>query len=84
MCSSGDGVSEGNNMKKVTLDSNLDVAYVALRSGKVARTVEFRPGMLVDFDRAGQVVGIEILAAAELAPMVIKKTSRKASKKKSA
>ncbi len=71
-------------MKKMTLDSKLDVAYVELRSGKVARTVEFRPGMLVDFDAKGQVVGIEILAAAELAPVLAKKASRKSTKKKTA
>ena len=40
--------------------------------------------MLVDFDAKGQVVGIEILAAAELAPALAKKPSRKASKKKTA
>jgi len=71
-------------MKKMTLDPKLDVAYIELRSGKVARTIEFRPGMLVDFDAKGQVVGIEILAAAELAPALAKKPSRKASKKKTA
>ena len=71
-------------MKKMTLDPKLDVAYIELRSGKVSRTIEFRPGMLVDFDAKGQVVGIEILAATELAPALAKKSSRKASKKKTA
>jgi uncharacterized protein YuzE len=71
-------------MKSMTVDQKLDVAYVELRKGKVARTVEFRPGMLVDFDVSGQVLGIEILSAQELAPVVTKNSHRKTSKKKSA
>ena len=71
-------------MKAMKIDSKLDVAYVELRKGKVAKTVEFRPGMLVDFDAMGQVVGIEILAAKELAPASVRKMPRKTSKKKSA
>jgi uncharacterized protein YuzE len=59
-------------------------SYIELRKGKVARTVELRPGMLVDFDASGQVIGIEILSAQELAPVVTKKFPRKTSKKKSA
>ena len=71
-------------MKKITIDEKLDVAYVELRKGKVASTVEFHPGMLVDFDASGRVVGIEILAAQDLAPLITKKTLRKATRKKSA
>jgi uncharacterized protein YuzE len=71
-------------MNKMTIDEKLDVAYVELRKGKVASTVEFRAGMLVDFDASGQVVGIEILSAQDLAPLITKKTPRKATRKKSA
>lgn len=66
-------------MQKTTISKELDVAYVQLRKGKVAKTIEFKPGMLVDFDSLGRVVGIEVLAAQEMAPKLIekKKTNRK-------
>ncbi len=69
-------------MQKTTINKELDVAYVQLHLGKVAKTVEFCPGMLVDFDKNGRVLGIEILAAQEMAPQLTK--NRKVSRKKSA
>ena len=70
-------------MQKTTIDKDLDVAYVQLRSGKVAKTVEFAPSMLVDFDSHGRVVGIEVLAAQEMAPELVK-TKKTTRRKKSA
>lgn len=61
---------------EVTKDEALDVAYVRLRRGKVARTVEIRPGILVDVDKKGDVVGIEVLSVSKLAP-ALAATSRK-------
>ncbi len=71
-------------MKKVTVDSKLDVAYVELRTGKVARTVQFSPGLLVDFDIEGQVLGIEVLSLAKAAPALAKKPARKSTRRRSA
>ncbi len=72
-------------MKNVTVDQKIDVAYVELRTGKVARTLQFSPGMLVDFDAEGQVIGIEVLSVTKIAPtLVIKKNPRKTTKKRSA
>ena len=36
---------------KGTKNSKLDVAYVKLKRGKVAKTVELKPGILFDFDK---------------------------------
>ncbi len=67
-----------------TVDSKLDVAYVELRAGKVARTMQFSPGMLVDFDVEGQVLGIEVLSVAKAAPALVKKPARKSTRRRSA
>ena len=71
-------------MKKVTVDSKLDVAYVELRTGKIAKTMQFSPGMLVDFDIEGQVLGIEVLSVVKAAPALVKKPARKGTKRQSA
>ncbi len=71
-------------LKKATVDSKLDVAYVELRTGKVARTMQFSPGMLVDFDIEGQVLGIDVLSVARAAPALLKKPARKSTKRRSA
>lgn len=71
-------------MKKVNVDTTLDVAYVEFRVGKVARTMQFSPGMLVDFDLEGQVLGIEVLSVAKMAPALSKKIARKTTKRRSA
>lgn len=53
---------------KVTRNKKLDVAYVQLRKGSVAKTLKVRKDILVDLDRNGQVLGIEVLSLAALAP----------------
>lgn len=42
-----------------------DALYVQLADAVVAGSVEVRPGIMLDFDAAGRVVGIEILDASE-------------------
>ena len=58
---------------KITKNSKLDVAYVKLKKGKVARTFEANPGILFDFDKNGEVLGIEVLSIQKLAPAIAKK-----------
>lgn len=55
---------------KVTKDKKLHVDYVQLKTGKVTRTVEFSPGLLVDFDKHGNVLGLEVLSLSKLAPVL--------------
>ena len=68
---------------KVKKNTKLDVAYVQLRKGTVAKTIELRPGILMDLDKDGEVIGIEVLSIAKLAPLFAdssaKKTHRTAS-----
>lgn len=69
-------------MAVVPYDDKLDCAYVRLRRGKVARTVEIRPGILIDVDKNGEVVGIEVVSLSKLAPALSSAGGRK--KKRSA
>lgn len=66
---------------KITRDLNLDVGYVKFRSGKITETVEVRPGVLLDLDKNGQVMGIEVLSLAELAPALTSSRKGKSPKK---
>jgi len=62
---------------EITKDNALDVAYIRLRNGKVKQTVEVRPGVLMDLDQTGEVVGIEILSASKLAPKLVATLKKK-------
>ena len=48
---------------KITYDREVDALSVMLRKGKVAKTVEVSPEILVDFDDAGNPLYLEILDA---------------------
>lgn len=62
---------------KVKKNIKLDVAYVQLRKGKVAETIEVRPGILMDLDKNGEFVGIEVLSIEKLAPLLEGTTKKK-------
>ncbi len=64
---------------KIKTDKELDVAYIQLKKGKVTNTVEVRPGVFIDLDKTGEVIGIEILSLTKTAPLL--KANQKASKK---
>lgn len=52
-------------MSAFTYDPEADAIYVSLRAGAppIADTRELEPGVLIDLDAAGAVVGVEILDA---------------------
>lgn len=50
---------------EITYDKEVDALNVALRSGKVARTLEVAPEILVDVDKKGNTLSIEIIGASE-------------------
>ena len=65
---------------EITRNNALDVAYLRLRHGKVKQSVEVRPGVILDLDDEGEVLGIEILSVSKLAPKLAP-TSRKKKKR---
>ena len=67
----------GRSKMETTKDEKLDVAYVRLRNGKVAKTVEIKPRIQLDIDRCGEVLGIEVLSVSKLAPSLIGKRRKK-------
>jgi uncharacterized protein YuzE len=46
---------------KIEYDQQADAIYIRLRAGSVAESDEVRPGVVLDFDSEGQVLGIEML-----------------------
>lgn len=50
---------------KVIYDRETDTLSIILRSGKVAESDEPRPGLIMDYDKSGRLVSIELLDASE-------------------
>ena len=48
---------------KITYDPNSDTLTVLLKDSPVAESDEDKPGVILDFDELGDVVGFEILDA---------------------
>ena len=46
---------------KIEYDPKADAIYIRLKAGTVAESDEVRPGVLLDFDAEGKVLGIEML-----------------------
>lgn len=46
---------------KIEYDQQADAMYIRLRTGTVSESDEVRPGVVLDFDAQGQVLGIEML-----------------------
>jgi len=45
---------------KVKVDLESDVLYIQLTDDKIEESEEVTPGLIVDFDKKGKIVGIEI------------------------
>lgn len=50
---------------KVTYDSEVDMLRVLFRSAGIEESDEDKPGVILDYDAAGNVVGLEILNASQ-------------------
>ena len=55
----------GNERMRITYDPKADTVTIVLREGPVSESDEVRPGIIVDYDREGRVLGFEILDARE-------------------
>lgn len=53
---------------RVRFDEKADALYVCFDESPVAESEEIRPGVVVDLDQRGEIVGIEILRAGERLP----------------
>jgi uncharacterized protein YuzE len=50
---------------KITYDKEVDALNVTLRAGPVAKTVEVAPEILLDLDKQGNPLYLEIIGASE-------------------
>ncbi|MEY2341304.1 DUF2283 domain-containing protein [Acidithiobacillus sp. IBUN Pt1247-S3] len=50
---------------KVRYDPEADALTICIRDQKVMESEEIRPGVILDYDQEGNVVGIEILQASK-------------------
>jgi uncharacterized protein YuzE len=50
---------------KVIYDKTSDTLSIILRSGKVAESDEPRPGLILDYDKVGRLLSLELLDASE-------------------
>ncbi len=62
---------------KVIYDSQVDVLYLA-RPGKEERVVEVAPGLSLEYDANGELLGVEILNASRLMKEIIEPLREKA------
>jgi uncharacterized protein YuzE len=53
-------------MTDITYDPDADAAYVGLSDIAVQESAEVAPGVVLDYDSEGRVVGIELLGARKL------------------
>lgn len=50
---------------KVIYDKETDTLSIILRQGKVAESDEPHPGLILDYDKAGRLLSLEMLDASE-------------------
>ena len=50
---------------KISYDKRVDALNVSLRAGTVAKTLEVAPEIMLDIDKNGNTLNIEILGASE-------------------
>jgi uncharacterized protein YuzE len=46
---------------KLTYDSKADALYLTLADTPSAKSDEIRPGVIIDYDDQGRVIGVEVL-----------------------
>ena len=59
-------------MMHITYDQEADAAYISLTDEDVHTSVEAENNTIIDYDKNGRVVGIELLSASTTNPELIK------------
>lgn len=50
---------------KIEYDPEIDALYVRLADSTIIESEQVQPGIVLDFDEAGKVVGVEVLNASK-------------------
>jgi len=53
---------------KLRVDGENDALYLRLNETEIVESEEVEPGVILDFDKDGRVVGMEILVVSEFCP----------------
>lgn len=56
---------------KVTYDKQADAMYMYLSKGKIQKTIEVNPRVVVDIGENGKVIGLELLFVSEKMPQKV-------------
>jgi len=68
---------------EIRYDPEADAMYIKFREGEYEISEEIREGIIIDFDKNNEIIGIEILDAKErLSPSAVSEMSFKFSKAK--
>ena len=49
----------------IKYDKDVDIVYIQFSEGRVAESDEDKPGIILDYDDEGNIVGIEVLEASK-------------------
>ncbi len=50
---------------KIRYDKEVDVLYISFSENKITESDEDKPGIILDYDKSGTIVGLEILDASK-------------------
>ena len=54
---------------KLKVDTQSDALYLRLDEARIAESEEVQPGVILDYNQAGQVIGVEMLGICERIPI---------------
>ena len=66
-----------NSKKIINYDPKSDVLYMGAKKGIEEEFIEVSPGINVELDSKGQVIGVEILNASKMLKSVVKPLQRR-------
>lgn len=60
---------------KLEFDPQADAVYLELTDAEVEESKEIQPGIIMDYDAEGRIVGIEVLYVSKRAELPLKKVA---------
>lgn len=60
---------------RLEFDPLADAAYFSISDAEIERTVQLEPGIVIDYDLNGHVVGVEVLSVSKRAIPAIKEAA---------
>ncbi|MDP1623335.1 MAG: DUF2283 domain-containing protein [Bacteroidales bacterium] len=57
---------------KIKYDKEVDILYIRLSDEQIGESNEDKPGIILDYNNAGNIIGIEVLNASKKMPQPMK------------